>query len=410
MGKKPTSIGIWYNLPSGGSKRQVYYHAKGLLERGYLVESYRPPVPQSAYLDLAQLITETEIPLTYPEIPNTRLLKKIKAIYQNPMNRQAAMESHCKLVAERIKKHDLLYANTCRHFAASPIARYSTIPSLLYLGEPCRPLYEAQPRLAAALRTLENNRNLKRKLGDFVVDYCQNHEVRYRITEERKSVDAFDEILVNSVYSREACLKTYARDTRVCYLGVDTTVFYPLKLERQPFFLGLGSFDRIKNPMLAVEAIGASDYKNYPLVWVCNFANPDYLADVQQKSEKLGVKLEIKEMVTDEQLLTLLNTATALLYTSRLEPFGLAALEASACGLPVLGAQEAGIRETVVHGVNGLLALDQEGFAVNINRICADSSLAAELGQGGLQWVQSNWTLDHCTDRIEAEILRLLAK
>lgn len=410
MGKKPTSIGIWYNLPSGGSKRQVFYHAKGLLERGYSIEAYRPPVPQSAYLDLSQLVKETEIPLTYPEIPNTRLLKKIRAIYQNPMDRQAAMEEHCKRVAEQIKKHDVLFANTCRHFAASPLSRYSTIPSLLYLGEPCRPLYEAQPRLATSLPQLEKNRNLKRKLGDFVVDYCQNHEVRYRITEERKSVDAYDEILVNSVYSREACLKTYARDTRVCYLGVDTTVFYPLNLERQPFFLGLGSFDRIKNPMLAVEAIGASKHRDYPLVWVCNFANPDYLVDVRKRSEQLGVRLEVKEMVTDQELLTLLNTATALLYTSRLEPFGLAALEASACGLPVLGAQEAGIRETVMDGVNGLLALDSESFAENINRICAERNLSNDLSQGGLKWVQSNWTLEHCTDRIEAEIVRLLAK
>jgi glycosyltransferase involved in cell wall biosynthesis len=42
-------------------------------------------------------------------------------------------------------------------------------------------------------------------------------------------------------------------------------------------------------------------------------------------------------------------------YAPRLEPLGLAPLEAGACGLPVVAVAEAGVRETVVDGITGSL-------------------------------------------------------
>jgi hypothetical protein len=30
-------IAVWYNLPSGGAKRALYYHVRGLVERGHTV-------------------------------------------------------------------------------------------------------------------------------------------------------------------------------------------------------------------------------------------------------------------------------------------------------------------------------------------------------------------------------------
>jgi len=63
--------------------------------------------------------------------------------------------------------------------------------------------------------------------------------------------------------------------------------------------------------------------------------------------------------VSDEELVEVLNRATALVYTSRLEPFGFAPLEANACATPVVAVAEGGVRETMRNGVNGIL-VDRE--------------------------------------------------
>ena len=110
-----------------------------------------------------------------------------------------------------------------------------------------------------------------------------------------------------------------------------------------------------------------------------------------------------REMVDDETLVELLNRATLLLYTPRLEPFGYAPLEAGACGLPVVTVPEGGTRETVVDGFNGLWATPEEaGIAQSVLRLLENPTLARELGENGSKWVREKWTLEGACDRLEA--------
>ena len=51
-------IAVWHNLPSGGGKRALYYHVRGLVERGHTVESWCPPTADLSYLPLRELISE----------------------------------------------------------------------------------------------------------------------------------------------------------------------------------------------------------------------------------------------------------------------------------------------------------------------------------------------------------------
>src|ERR687891_1838053 len=71
---------------------------------------------------------------------------------------------------------------------------------------------------------------------------------------------------------------------------------------------------------------------------------------------------------------------------SRSESFGLVALEAQACGVPVIASAVGGLRHVVDDGASGLLVppTDPESFARGILRMLRDPGLARRLGAGAL--------------------------
>jgi D-inositol-3-phosphate glycosyltransferase len=78
--------------------------------------------------------------------------------------------------------------------------------------------------------------------------------------------------------------------------------------------------------------------------------------------------------------------ADVLLMPSRSESFGLAALEAQACGIPVVASAVGGLRHVVADGRSGLLVeeLRPEAFAARIATVLRDRPIAARLGRGGI--------------------------
>src|SRR5206468_4260912 len=71
----------------------------------------------------------------------------------------------------------------------------------------------------------------------------------------------------------------------------------------------------------------------------------------------------------------LLATSHFFVLPSKLEAFGIAALEARAAGLPVIAMREGGVGEFIGHGKEGLLAADDAQLADSILRLCVDELL-----------------------------------
>ncbi len=85
---------------------------------------------------------------------------------------------------------------------------------------------------------------------------------------------------------------------------------------------------------------------------------------------------------------------------SRRESFGVAAIEASACGLPVVVSDADGLREVVRDGETGLVVPrgDVEASAAAIGRLLLDSELRRRLGQAGRRWVESRFAWDRSVE------------
>lgn len=73
--------------------------------------------------------------------------------------------------------------------------------------------------------------------------------------------------------------------------------------------------------------------------------------------------------------------ADVYLSTTRLEAFGIAALEARTAGLPVVARADSGVGEVVVDGISGLLAPDDDGLVESLVRLAADETLHSRLAR-----------------------------
>lgn len=78
---------------------------------------------------------------------------------------------------------------------------------------------------------------------------------------------------------------------------------------------------------------------------------------------------------------------------SRREGFGVAVLEASACGKPVVASDIGGLREVVVPGVTGFLVPPDSPreAAEAIRRLIESPALRSELGRNGRKWVEERY-------------------
>lgn len=92
------------------------------------------------------------------------------------------------------------------------------------------------------------------------------------------------------------------------------------------------------------------------------------------------------------------------------ESFGLVAVEAMACGLPVIASARGGLAEIVVDGVTGILvpAGDPKAICDAVASYCNDPGLRTRHGRAARLRVEAEYDINVCAQRIEAIAHELL--
>ena len=99
------------------------------------------------------------------------------------------------------------------------------------------------------------------------------------------------------------------------------------------------------------------------------------LLEHRAESMGLGGVVTFRGRVHRPALARAYRGADAYLSPTRLEAFGIAALEARTAGLPVVARADSGVGEVVRHGSSGLLAADDDGLADALVRLVGDETL-----------------------------------
>jgi D-inositol-3-phosphate glycosyltransferase len=219
---------------------------------------------------------------------------------------------------------------------------------------------------------------------------------------EAEVIGCSDAILASCGAEADQLVRLYGADPDRVELvppGVDHAFFSPgdragaraalghLHLGDGPVLLFVGRIQPLKGLDVAVRALAALGRPDATLVAVGGASGAEGAAEVARIDDlvrELGVGAQMR--MVDPQPHHLLSTyyraADVCVVPSRSESFGLVALEAAACGTPVVAAAVGGLRTLVADGVTGYLieGRDPAAFADRVEAVLRDPALGRSLG------------------------------
>ena len=171
---------------------------------------------------------------------------------------------------------------------------------------------------------------------------------------------------------------------RILKLGFNKKEVYPLNLKRENIFLVIGRHNKYKNLKRLLIAFRSFNHKDYQLIFVGPF-DKRYTPALKKLSKKLNIEKQCiwKNWVSNNEKLNLLNRCKALYLISLWEGFGLPALEALACGTPVVASNTGAVKE-ILEG-NGILVNPKniEEIKRSMQKVNLEKDIMAKFSQLG---------------------------
>jgi glycosyltransferase involved in cell wall biosynthesis len=210
--------------------------------------------------------------------------------------------------------------------------------------------------------------------------------------------------------------------------GIDTKIFYPIPKNKKHALRN--SLGLPENATLVIFTGRLVSYKGLPVLlraWKC-FAktqpNTILLLVGGGSVDIHNCETELREYVRSNGLQgtvhfcgevrnvhEYLQASDIFVFPTEKEAFGIALIEAMACGLPVVATPVGGSKDVLIQGQNGLLIKprDEGELRLVLDRLVSDKVYAETLGQSAFETVRSNFDLDTLTKnylRLFSDILK----
>jgi D-inositol-3-phosphate glycosyltransferase len=230
------------------------------------------------------------------------------------------------------------------------------------------------------------------------------HEPARRAQAEADTVGCADAVVASCSVEADQLIELYdAEPERIVIVppGVDHAFFGPgdqaqarravgLPID-DPVILFAGRIQPLKGLTVAVEALAELRSGGLPRALMVVIGGPSGPHGVEElervgqiiEGHGLGRAVRLLPPQRHEMLSTYYRASNACVVPSHSESFGLVALEAATCGIPVVASAVGGLTTLVDHGRTGFLVdgRDPSDYAKPLNEILTDRSLAGGLGR-----------------------------
>ncbi len=251
----------------------------------------------------------------------------------------------------------------------------------------------------------------------------EEKEGDYRLDGERRVLEHAQRIIAATMAEKaqlEWLYKANGRKISIIPPGVDTSHFYPIPVDEAKSYIGLPPNERMIlfvgriEPLKGVDTIiramahlKLSDIsKRHPVHLAIIGGDPDASPE-QMNAEMLRLQQMCHDLCMDRMVVFLgkrgqdtlpyyYSAAEALVMPSHYESFGMVALEAMACGTPVIASQVGGLAFLVQDGVTGYSIPDQDpdALADSLKKLLGDTSVRTEMGKRAADYAREySWPL-----------------
>jgi len=241
----------------------------------------------------------------------------------------------------------------------------------------------------------------------------------YEIT--RFSIDVSDGITAVSKFLRDETVEQFKVDAPidVVYNFVDSDEFKPvidagikerLAPNGERLMFHVSNFRKVKNIPIVVEVF-SEVRKKVPARLILVGDGPEREPSERQAAE-LGIAEDVVFMGDQEYIAEILPAADVFFLPSEHESFGLSALEAMSCEVPVVGSRVGGLSEVVVEGETGFLCdpHDVECMTQLILSLFTNESWRAEIGRRARERATREFDRDRIVDQYVEVYRRLLSQ
>ena len=240
-----------------------------------------------------------------------------------------------------------------------------------------------------------------------------------RIRRERELAASADAIITASGHEHDLLARYYDADpARMVSIpcGIDTDLFRPrdrvecrralgIELDR-PVLLWVGRLEKLKGVDILIDAVAELEDPEILLLVVGGDEHGEELrAELEEQAREAGLAggVRFTGAVPHEELPAWYSAADVCVVPSYYESFGLVAVEAMACGTPVVASRVGGLVSTVTDGVNGYLIPWRcpEPFAEKLEVLIRNPELRANFARAARDSVQ-RFRWDEVALRMEA--------
>jgi D-inositol-3-phosphate glycosyltransferase len=260
-------------------------------------------------------------------------------------------------------------------------------------------------------------------------------EGSYRLDGERRVLKVANKIIAATLAEQAQLQWLYKADLRKVIVippGVDTCHFYPIPVEEAKDYLGIPREDRMILFVGRIEPLKGLDtlIKAMSCLRVMDFERPAYLAIIggdpaapleQMSAEMVRLQSICHDLCMGRMVVFLgkrgqdtlpyyYSAAEALVMPSHYESFGMVALEAMACGTPVVASQVGGLAFLVQDGLTGYHVPDQDEDALcdRLTRLLGDSALRAQMGAAAAEYARG-YSWEHIARKLITVYQNLLS-